>query len=415
MPPAPIRRTHFVAGRALPIGGRPGEAPRRLGVRPDFPSSGPSSTIPACGPSSSSTRAPEAGAPPRASAEVRALLERRLGPVDVRARSAPGHAIELAREAARGGRALVVAVGGDGTLHEVANGDPRRGRRRGRSATSASERGVTSGARWASSTASTRTSRPSRADASCARRRRQAALPRAGRRRGVALVRQRRCRRAWAASSTGTSRDHEGPRRQGGVLPRQHARARRRAERGRLRCGVTLGDDGHERRVDTFMFAICNGRYFGSGMHVAPMAKPDDGRFEVVSMDAPSKLAFAAYSRRIYDGSHLSTPGVQHFGCDRLALDLENEARPRRIPPRRRRRAARRPAARRRARPESPHRAGACPRRGDHFVRRRGGDRPALPQAAAMGVPRKRSSSGISSVSCSRSAAMSRSRAARFS
>ena len=60
-------------------------------------------------------------------------------------------------------------------------------------------------------------------------------------------------------------------------------------------------------------------------MHVAPMAKPDDGRFEVVSMDAPSKLAFMAFSRRIYDASHLSTPGVQHFGCDRLSLDLENE------------------------------------------------------------------------------------------
>jgi diacylglycerol kinase family enzyme len=73
------------------------------------------------------------------------------------------------------------------------------------------------------------------------------------------------------------------------------------------------------------MMAICNGRYFGSGMHVAPMAKPDDGRFEVVSMDAPGKLAFAAVSRRIYEGKHLGAPGVQHFACDRITIDLENE------------------------------------------------------------------------------------------
>ncbi len=34
----------------------------------------------------------------------------------------PGHAIELAREAAREGRGMVVAAGGDGTIAEVANG-----------------------------------------------------------------------------------------------------------------------------------------------------------------------------------------------------------------------------------------------------------------------------------------------------
>ena len=81
-----------------------------------------------------------------------------------------------------------------------------------------------------------------------------------------------------------------------------------------------------QRTVDTYMIAICNGRYFGSGMHVAPMAAADDGRFEVVSLDAPSKLAFATFSRRIYEGKHLSSPGVQHFACDRIAIDLENES-----------------------------------------------------------------------------------------
>ena len=34
----------------------------------------------------------------------------------------PGHLIELARQAVDGGAALVVAVGGDGTLNEVVNG-----------------------------------------------------------------------------------------------------------------------------------------------------------------------------------------------------------------------------------------------------------------------------------------------------
>jgi diacylglycerol kinase family enzyme len=97
------------------------------------------------------------------------------------------------------------------------------------------------------------------------------------------------------------------------------------SQRGRLRCDVSLDGERHQRTVETYMIAICNGRYFGSGMHVAPMAEPDDGRFEVVAMDAPSKLAFATFSRLIYDAKHLSSPGVQHFACDRISIDLENE------------------------------------------------------------------------------------------
>jgi YegS/Rv2252/BmrU family lipid kinase len=45
-----------------------------------------------------------------------------LGEVDVRFTEARGHARELARDAGRAGRSLVVAFGGDGTISEVAGG-----------------------------------------------------------------------------------------------------------------------------------------------------------------------------------------------------------------------------------------------------------------------------------------------------
>ena len=54
--------------------------------------------------------------------ELRPIVERVLGPVDVETTRASGHAIAIASAAAAEGRELVIALGGDGTLHEVANG-----------------------------------------------------------------------------------------------------------------------------------------------------------------------------------------------------------------------------------------------------------------------------------------------------
>jgi YegS/Rv2252/BmrU family lipid kinase len=54
--------------------------------------------------------------------EIERELARRAVMFDVVETNAPGHAVELARAAAGAGVAAVVAVGGDGTVHEVANG-----------------------------------------------------------------------------------------------------------------------------------------------------------------------------------------------------------------------------------------------------------------------------------------------------
>ncbi len=50
------------------------------------------------------------------------LLEKRLGPVELRLTERSGHATTLTREALQSGCDLIIAVGGDGTVNEVANG-----------------------------------------------------------------------------------------------------------------------------------------------------------------------------------------------------------------------------------------------------------------------------------------------------
>jgi YegS/Rv2252/BmrU family lipid kinase len=54
--------------------------------------------------------------------EIERALVRRLGPIEVRRTERPGHAIELARALLEQGFDRIIAAGGDGTIHEAANG-----------------------------------------------------------------------------------------------------------------------------------------------------------------------------------------------------------------------------------------------------------------------------------------------------
>ena len=90
-----------------------------------------------------------------------------------------------------------------------------------------------------------------------------------------------------------------------------------------------------------FNVAIANGRYFGGGMKIAPEADPFDGQFDVVSMGDITPLKCIALSRSVYEGSHLSAPGITHargatveaeaLGSDQVLIDMDGET-PGRLP-----------------------------------------------------------------------------------
>ena len=87
---------------------------------------------------------------------------------------------------------------------------------------------------------------------------------------------------------------------------------------------VTPDGATEERTLDTFMLAICNGQYFGSGMHVAPMADLSDGTFDIVTFNATTKVAFAAHSRGVYGGTHVKDGHASHFKAQKLTVELVN-------------------------------------------------------------------------------------------
>lgn len=65
---------------------------------------------------------------------------------------------------------------------------------------------------------------------------------------------------------------------------------------------------------------VCNGRYAGGGMFLAPSARIADGLFEVVVIEAAPLLQALAVGKAIYSGAHLESRLVHHARGRRVVL-----------------------------------------------------------------------------------------------
>ena len=257
---------------------------------------------------------------PAAASEVR----RHFGAFGVAFTRRGGEAVEIAEREARAGRPFIVACGGDGTINEVANGILRAG--------ADAELGVlpsgTGGDFRRTLKIPTRT-----ADAARALREGDTRTMDAGR---VSFINSRgeaEERFFVNVASFGMAGD---------VIKRVKSRAGLPAGASRLLGGkvtfaaaalqATLAfqnptvrvslDGGRESQLTVTNFCVANARYFGGGMKIAPTAKLDDGRFDVVAIGDMGALSVLANSYRVYLGTHLGMRDVHHARSRRV------EARP---------------------------------------------------------------------------------------
>lgn len=79
-------------------------------------------------------------------------------------------------------------------------------------------------------------------------------------------------------------------------------------------------DGGEESPLQTVNFCVANARYFGGGMMIAPDAKLDDGRLDVVNIGdiRTAKVLLNAYS--LYNGSHLDLSEVKSSLAKRIEV-----------------------------------------------------------------------------------------------
>jgi diacylglycerol kinase family enzyme len=80
-------------------------------------------------------------------------------------------------------------------------------------------------------------------------------------------------------------------------------------------------DGGASSQITVANFCVANARYFGGGMKIAPNARVDDGRFDVVAVGDVSALTVLANSYRLYLGTHLGMQEVRHALARRVRAE----------------------------------------------------------------------------------------------
>ncbi|MDI1431960.1 diacylglycerol/lipid kinase family protein [Polyangium sorediatum] len=259
--------------------------------------------------------------------KMRGPIERHLGHVDVVFTERSRHAVDIARDAASEGRGMVISVGGDGSIHEVVCG-LMEARDAGKKLPKFGIIGAGTGGDYRRTLGF-----ENRLDRYC-----EAIAE--GKTRAVDIGRfsyathtgERKSSYFVNILSVGMSGlvDQlvaESTRTLGGTMAyfTSSVKGLARSVVGRVKCTIWREDGSREETIETRCFAICNGRYFGSGMQVAPMAHPDDGLFDVVDLGAASRLRFFMVSSRMYTGTHVHSLDVKHYRCERIQLELLNE------------------------------------------------------------------------------------------
>jgi diacylglycerol kinase (ATP) len=67
---------------------------------------------------------------------------------------------------------------------------------------------------------------------------------------------------------------------------------------------------------------VANGQYFGGGMHISPRSMPDDGLFDVLVMKGPKSESFTTLPK-VYKGTHLPHRNMVEMSGARIRVEAD--------------------------------------------------------------------------------------------
>jgi diacylglycerol kinase (ATP) len=243
---------------------------------------------------------------------LQSRLEARLGPLSVLRTQREGEGRELARQLIGNGARLVIAAGGDGTANEVADGLLLSG--------GGPELGVISigTGRDFVRTLGSVTDLDAAVEAIGSGRTRRIDAGRVTYRADDGSIGMRHFLNVASLGVSGPTVRAVNRSKQGRVVHGKIAfyyhtiveLLRYRTQEVRVRF-----DDGEVIDVRTALVVAANGRFFGSGMMIAPDASIEDGLFDALIYRAEGKLRMVLDFNLIYRGAHVSLPRVTIKRC----------------------------------------------------------------------------------------------------
>jgi YegS/Rv2252/BmrU family lipid kinase len=233
------------------------------------------------------------------------LLNRIGLPFDFEYTEGVGHAIELARLAASNGYRYLVAVGGDGTVNEVANGILHSTN----AATTAL--GIVSTGTGSDFIRSVGISRDYTTACSALTGSRRLSID-AGvveyQNKGQTLERFFINTAGVGFDAAAVRETERMPKHFGGTIPYIAGVLRALLTYKNKPVVIRVGDEvGSYRVLDV---AVANGGYLGGGMHIAPEAELSDSLLDVVIVGDMGKLEFLKEFPTVYKGTHINHPKV---------------------------------------------------------------------------------------------------------
>jgi diacylglycerol kinase (ATP) len=77
---------------------------------------------------------------------------------------------------------------------------------------------------------------------------------------------------------------------------------------------LLIRGDGMEKIINKCsLISVANGKFFGSGMKIAPEAMVDDGKFDVITIQNLGALFFLINGYRVYQGTHIELDNVNMY------------------------------------------------------------------------------------------------------
>ena len=238
------------------------------------------------------------------------------GGVEVVETQRSGHAVELARAAVRDGVRTVVAAGGDGTIHEVADGLLQAMDEQPAGDVALGIIPIGTGNDFAKILPGIRTR-----DEALTTLRTGVARPV-----DVGIV-QWRGGREYFLNAMGTGVDVEVVRQiqllSRGTGALVYMQGLLRALRRYRPLPVTITADGADLSARVMMVAVANGSCIGGMFRIAPDARPDDGQLDLCVVSEMPLLAQLAIVPRIIAGTHQSSSRVRSRRVQAISIGVD--------------------------------------------------------------------------------------------